>query len=63
MSTQYVTNRIGETIGRIEKNGDTTYVYDRVGALAGRCENGQTFNKIGELVSHTECPGLLIKDN
>lgn len=63
MSTEYVKNRIGEIVGRIEKSSDTTYVYDRVGALAGRCENGQTFNEIGEVISYSEVPGLLIKDN
>lgn len=62
MSTQYVKNRIGEVIGRIEKSGDTTYVYDRVGALAGRCENGYTYNAIGEVVSYSEVPGLLIRE-
>lgn len=63
MSTQYVTNRIGEIIGRIEKSGDTTYVYNKIGETAGRCANGQTYDAIGEVVSNTECPGLLIRDN
>lgn len=63
MSTEYVKNRIGEVIGRIEKSGDTTYVYNKIGEMAGRCENGQTFNAIGEVISYSEVPGLLIKDN
>jgi len=62
MSTEYVKNRIGEIIARIERCGDTTYVYDKIGELAGRCENGQTFNAIGEVISYNEVPGLLIKD-
>ena len=58
-----VKNRIGEVIGRIEEDGNgTTYVYDKIGEITGRCENGQTYNRIGEVVSYSEVPGMLIND-
>lgn len=59
--TEYVKNGIGETIGRIEKDGNgTTYVYNKVGELNGRCENGQTYDRVGHVISYSENPGMLI---
>ena len=56
-----VKNRIGEVIGRIEEDGNgTTYVYDKIGEITGRCENGQTYDRVGNVISYSENPSMLI---
>lgn len=59
--TEYVKNGVGEVIGRIEEDGNgTTYVYNEVGEMNGRCENGQTYDRVGNVVSYSENPSMLI---
>jgi len=58
---EIITNSRGEQIGMIKKMGETTYVYDKIGQIAGKCEGGKTYDAIGTIVSHSEIPGLLLK--
>lgn len=59
-TTENIYNKTGEVIAKIIKQNNMTYVYDATGVPKGRCENGQTFDNTGVLISNSEIPGLLI---
>lgn len=57
---EIIYNKTGEVIAKIIKQNDITYVYDATGVPKGRCENGQTFDNTGVLLTNSEVPELLI---
>jgi len=55
-----VRNGKGKIIYRTVDTNDGCKVYDGKNKLLGYCENGTTRKTNGEIISHSESPGLLV---